>query len=257
MSTAEYREGKLRERVAELESKLAASEEARKNAEADLLTWQHKFGEETKLTFERQQEITALTEERNCWIFNANALQKGYNELDERIRTSQEAFEIVKKQHLLALRNMVEYKQRAEAAEQRIKESQEQEPVKYVDTLNSGFCTVAEDVKLYEQPPIPPELSEVVRERDELRRKLAEQQAIIFNINHPSNLGNWSWADCREKARNSDMTELTKLIEEAKRQAVPEDSVLVKKNFITYGDCLRFGINIDDIRSAAPQPHKD
>lgn len=136
----------------QLESKLAASEEARKKAEAERIELHQLLSAETTAKFE--------------------------------------------------------YKQRAEAAEQRIKESQEQKPLAFIRVREDGLpkltwnelapfsyaavCVKNPEIALYVYPPIPPALEElqlrldktvedyltVVRENAELRRRVAEREKV-------------------------------------------------------------------------------
>lgn len=43
-----------------------------------------------------EAKIKAMTEERDIWIFNAKMLQKGYNELDAKLREAQEEIDRLK-----------------------------------------------------------------------------------------------------------------------------------------------------------------
>lgn len=83
--------------------------------------------------------------------------------------------------------------QRAEAAEARIKASQEQEPVAYVLSAEEAARTDGRTPvlyigalplgqKLYAAPVIPPDVAELQRENAELTLKLGEKQAEIDRL---------------------------------------------------------------------------
>lgn len=74
-----------------------------------------------------------------------------------------------------------ELREKLEAAEARIKASQEQEPFKFCDTATGRVHDYAYDCEgnakaIYLEPVIPPELAELQRENAELRKLLEESK---------------------------------------------------------------------------------
>lgn len=89
----------------------------------------------------------------------------------------QDAFQKVTANIML---NLVGAKQRAEAAEARIKASQEQAPVNHLWYRDGVWCpahaTAKDELRpVYAQPPITPEVAELQRENAELHERLSNQ----------------------------------------------------------------------------------
>lgn len=85
------------------------------------------------------------------------------------------------------------FKERAQSAEQRIRESQEQEPFGYWFEQEVRYCSLREAdqyfddaenklllAPLYTSPIIPPDVAELQREKEELQHKLAEYQLELI-----------------------------------------------------------------------------
>lgn len=104
-------------------------------------------------------------------------MKPSYEELREKLEAAEVKAMKFSDQCAEANERWSKEKQRAEAAEARIKASQEQEPFKFCDTATGRVHDYAYDCEgnakaVYLEPVIPPELAELQRENAELRKLL-------------------------------------------------------------------------------------